>query len=220
MSKYFRYGVIEDIKTVRRIPVGRFWGVRVLITSYVWLGPFVFFGLHFVFNWLNPQVALPARLYQAVLFTVAVQVAMFLHAFGHILSGKLVGSAMDELLIASTRDVNLYHGDQSQVPGRVHLGRALGGPVLNLVAAGVLFALPVPPGWGADLVTSVVTVNLFFGLGSFLPIRSVDGEVIWREVLRGRQDYLEKRAKRASEAKFDAAMAKVADVEPPDYDRL
>ncbi len=36
----------------------------------------------------------------------------------------------------------------------------------------------------------------------------------------GAQDYLEKRAKRASEAKFDAAMAKVADVEPPDFDRL
>ena len=36
----------------------------------------------------------------------------------------------------------------------------------------------------------------------------------------GAQDYLEKRAKRASEAKFDAAMAKVADVEPPEYDCL
>jgi hypothetical protein len=36
----------------------------------------------------------------------------------------------------------------------------------------------------------------------------------------GAEDYLEKRAKRANEAKFDAAMAKVADVEPPDYDRL
>ena len=36
----------------------------------------------------------------------------------------------------------------------------------------------------------------------------------------GAQDYLEKRAKRASEAKFDKAMAKVADIEPPEYDRL
>ena len=36
----------------------------------------------------------------------------------------------------------------------------------------------------------------------------------------GAQDYLEKRAKRASEAKFDKAMAKVANVEPPEYDRL
>jgi hypothetical protein len=36
----------------------------------------------------------------------------------------------------------------------------------------------------------------------------------------GAQDYLEKRARRASETKFDAAMAKVADVVPPDYDHL
>jgi hypothetical protein len=34
------------------------------------------------------------------------------------------------------------------------------------------------------------------------------------------EDYLEKRAKRASEAKFDKAMKKVAKVEPPEYDRL
>jgi len=34
------------------------------------------------------------------------------------------------------------------------------------------------------------------------------------------QDYLEKRAKRASEAKFDKAMSKVADIEPPEYDQL
>ncbi len=36
----------------------------------------------------------------------------------------------------------------------------------------------------------------------------------------GTQDYLEKRAARANEAKFDAAMDKVADIDPPDYDRL
>ena len=36
----------------------------------------------------------------------------------------------------------------------------------------------------------------------------------------GAEDYLEKRAKRASKAKFDKAMAKVANVEPPEYDRL
>ncbi|MGB8212630.1 MAG: toxin-antitoxin system HicB family antitoxin [Anaerolineales bacterium] len=36
----------------------------------------------------------------------------------------------------------------------------------------------------------------------------------------GTEDYLEKRAKRASEAKFDNAMAKVAKVEAPEIDRL
>ena len=34
------------------------------------------------------------------------------------------------------------------------------------------------------------------------------------------EDYLAKRAARGSRAKFEAAMAKVADVEPEEYDRL
>jgi len=36
----------------------------------------------------------------------------------------------------------------------------------------------------------------------------------------GAEDYLEKRARRASEAKFDKAMAKVAKIEPQENDRL
>ena len=36
----------------------------------------------------------------------------------------------------------------------------------------------------------------------------------------GTEEYLEKRVKRASEAKFDKAMAKVAKIEPPENDRL
>jgi len=34
------------------------------------------------------------------------------------------------------------------------------------------------------------------------------------------EDYLADRAKRGDRAKFEAALAKVADVEPDDYDRL
>ena len=36
----------------------------------------------------------------------------------------------------------------------------------------------------------------------------------------GAEDYLEQRARRASQEKFNKAMANVADVEPTDYDRL
>jgi len=34
------------------------------------------------------------------------------------------------------------------------------------------------------------------------------------------EDYLEKRAKRGSRAKYEAVLAKVPDVEPEEYDRL
>lgn len=34
------------------------------------------------------------------------------------------------------------------------------------------------------------------------------------------EEYLEERAKRGSREKYEAVLAKVADVEPPEYDRL
>jgi len=184
MSKYLKYGIIEDVDTVRRIPIGRFWGVKLLITPITWLGPFVFFGLHFLLNLLNPRPSLSDRLYQSLLFTIAVEITTVLHALGHIISGKMVHSAMDELLITTTRDVNLYHGDQSIIPGYVHLVRSLGGPVFNLIVAGLLSLLEIPSGFGSALVASLISTNQFFGFGSFVPLPSVDGEVIWREVLR------------------------------------
>ena len=186
MSKYLKYGIIEDIDTVRRIPIGQFWGVRLLITPITWLGPFVFFGLHFIINLFNSGLSLTDRFYQSLLFTIAVEITTILHAFGHILSGKLVKSAMDELLITSTRDVNLYHGDQRAVPGHVHLVRSLGGPVFNIIVAVFLSALAagIAPGFWSALVASLISTNRFFGFGGFVPLPSIDGEVIWRELLR------------------------------------
>jgi len=186
MSKYLWYGIIEDVDTVRRIPIGRFWGVSLLVTPLTWVGPFVFFGLHILLNVLNSRISLTDRLYQALLFTIAVEITTILHAFGHILSGKLVHSAMDDLLITAMRDVNLYHGDQRLIPGHVHLVRALGGPIFNLLVAGLCFALAtvIVPGFWLALVTSLVATNLFFGFGGLLPLPSVDGAVIWRELLR------------------------------------
>ncbi len=186
MSKYLWYGIIEDIGTVRRIPIGRFWGVTLLITPLTWLGPLVFFGIHILLNLLNSGINLTDRLYQALLFTIAVEITNILHAFGHILSGKLVASPMDELLITATRDINLYHGDQSRIPGYVHLVRSIGGPIFNLIIAGMCATLApvVPLGFWSALITSLVATNLFFGFGGFLPLPSIDGEVIWRELHR------------------------------------
>jgi hypothetical protein len=186
MHRYLRYGIIEDLDTVRHVSLGRLWGVRLSVTPITWLSPFVFFALRLLLGLLAPGMGLSERLYDALLFTIAVQIANPLHALGHIIGGKLVRGAMDELLITATRDVNIYDGDQSAVPSYVHLGRALGGPVFNLLMAGIFYAvLPlIPIGIGHILVERIASMNLFFGVGAFLPLPSIDGEVIWRELLR------------------------------------
>jgi Zn-dependent protease len=185
VSSYLKYGILEDIDSVKRIPIGRFWNITLLITPITWLSPFVFFALHFILNLVNYRLGFAERLVQALSFTIAVEVATAIHTFGHILSGKLIRSSMDELLITATRDVNLYHGDQNLVPGYVHLVRSLGGPILNILAAGVFYTFASAPNHSFlnGLIASLISTNLFIGLGSFLPLPSVDGSVIWREIL-------------------------------------
>jgi Zn-dependent protease len=186
MHKYNKYFILENLETVRKIPLGKFWDVNILVTSWTWLGPFVYFALYYIFNLLNFNLSLNERLAQAFFFALAIEITTAIHAFGHIVSGKLVNSAMDELLITALRDVNRYHGDQSQIKGTTHLVRALGGPVINLIVAGfcVYIARSIPSGFWSNLNASLISVNLFFGLGGFLPIPSVDGQVIWREILK------------------------------------
>src|SRR5688572_858154 len=120
MHKYNKYFIFENLATVRRISLGKFWDVEVLITSLTWLGPFLFFALHFVFNLLNFKLSLSERLNQSLYFTIAVEITTAIHALGHIISGKIVNSAMDQLLITALRDVNIYHGDQSQIKSMTH----------------------------------------------------------------------------------------------------
>jgi len=184
MHKYNKFFIFENLDTVRKISLGKFWGVEIVITSLVWLGPFLFFALHFVVNLINLGLSLEQRLSQSFYFTIAVEITTMIHALGHIISGKIVKSPMDELLITALRDVNRYHGDQSQIKSTTHLGRALGGPVINIIVGVIciLLASSIPAGFWSNLNASMISVNLFFGLGGFLPIPSVDGAVIWREI--------------------------------------
>lgn len=186
MSRALRYGIVEDLETVRRIPLGTLWGVRVTATPIAWLSPLLFFALRMLMNLVTMRGTMAARLKEAALFSLATQITNPAHAFGHILSGTLAGSPMDELLITATRDVNIYHGDQDAVAGQVHLARALGGPLMNLAVAGLCSRLlrALRPGLGADVIAQLAATNHFYGLGGLLPLPSVDGWVIWREVFR------------------------------------
>jgi Zn-dependent protease len=184
MHKYNKFFIFENLDTVQKISLGKFWGVDIVITSLVWLGPFLFFALHFVVNLLNLGLSLEQRLSQSLYFTIAVEITTAIHALGHIISGKIVKSPMDELLITALRDVNRYHGDQSRIKSTTHLGRALGGPVINIIVGVIciFLASSIPAGFWSNLNASLISVNLFFGLGGFLPLPSVDGAVIWREI--------------------------------------
>lgn len=188
--RYLKYGFLEDLDTTRHIAIGRLWRVVIAVTPTVWLQGPLFYVLGLALSYgpgrAPSGAGLAVRAGDALTFLVAGLAANTVHAFGHIVSGTLAGSAMDELLITATRDANIYRGDQSAVRGRTHVARAIGGPAANVITAALAYAALAVVGGGVHpWLARIGSVNLLYGLGGLLPIPSVDGEVIWREVWRG-----------------------------------
>ena len=92
---------------------------------------------------------------------------------------------MQANLVTATFDVNLYTGDQSGYARRVHLGRAFGGPLLNLAAGLVSLGLWRWLGW--NWLALYGYMHLASGLWTLFPIAPMDGWIIWRNLLARRQ---------------------------------
>lgn len=169
--------VFEDLDTVPRRHLFTLLGVPWNATPTAWIGRLVFLSTGVVLALMFGQPILTG-----IAFGIVIELSYFLHDIGHVLGGKAVGKPMDEALITTIRHVNYYRGLQD-FPKQVHLGRALGGPIFN--ASIGLAMLLIWQGMGSPIVLFAVFMNLgIFGLGSLLPLPSIDGEVIWRELRR------------------------------------
>jgi len=130
---------------------------------------------------IRPVDGLVLQIGVGLLYGLIIEASYALHNVGHTLSGRLAGSPMQANLITATRMVNLYDESREQ-PRRVHLLRALGGPLINILA-GLLIALvwwiAGPNHW----LEFAAAANLVYGVGALAPIRSLDGGVIFERFL-------------------------------------
>ena len=73
LNKYFRYGFIENLDTVRHIPLGKFWGIKLSATPITWLSPIVFcLLLGVVLNMRMPGKSRVKTFYHAEIFVIGV----------------------------------------------------------------------------------------------------------------------------------------------------
>jgi hypothetical protein len=107
-----------------------------------------------------------------------------IHNLGHAWAAQRTGYPMTGIRFWGLLATSVYPADEGQLPDRVHLQRALGGPaasaLLTLLAGGVTLALPTQslPWW---LALFVCLENLFvFTLQIFLPLGFNDGATLWR----------------------------------------
>ena len=173
--------VFEDFRTAPRRLLARVFGVDWTTTPLGWLVAPAFMPLGLLAGLVAWNGPFAERLGIGLLAGIVVLAAQVLHELGHVISARIAGGPMREVLFTAVRPLTLYD-DTADLPRRVHVGRAIGGPAINLALG--LAALPLSRAAGPEALTFLLGffawLNTAFGLISLLPIPSVDGEVIWR----------------------------------------
>lgn len=148
--------------------------------SWQFIVPKFVIGLVVAFIFLREQT-LMQRFGYGVLYGVLLNLILALHIVGHTISSKWVGAPMAENFITPKLIITTYH-DDGNVSRRIHLGRAVGGPIMNISLGLITLVL-----WriiGGHVLLYIALANLIFAAIVLLPFSGADGDVIWRELRR------------------------------------
>jgi Zn-dependent protease len=128
----------------------------------------------------SPTDQLGSQMLVGLGFGLLIILSSFFHGLGHVISSRIVNAPMKALIMTATVGVTHFE-DQEEQASRVHVGRSLGGPALNLILGIVAIAIYLIAQEIYFLLFFGI-VNLGFGVFTSLPIPSLDGSVILREV--------------------------------------
>lgn len=169
MSKTIRLGTIGGIPILAR-------PVTLVGFLLLWL---VLAGLGVLWLKFDLGTALVAGLIATLLHLVADLV----HSLGHAWAAARTGYPMSAILFLGVLAATLYPKDEPALPGRIHVQRALGGPLASLilsVIAGLIALAARDLGGAVGWVTLFWFVeNLFvFTLQVFIPLGFNDGSTL------------------------------------------
>ncbi|MBI5651768.1 MAG: hypothetical protein HZC40_15195 [Chloroflexi bacterium] len=107
------------------------------------------------------------------------------HQFGHAWGARRIGYPMFGIRLGTLGlfSTSLYPRDEPPLPARLHITRALGGPlgsfIVSLATGVIVIALDPIGGIARALAWFFLLENFFvFGLGAFLPLGFNDGSTI------------------------------------------
>jgi Zn-dependent protease len=174
--------VFEDIQTTPRRKLFLLLGTPWMATPYAWLS-IPFWCLLGILTGLLGERDVPTegRLLVGLGYGLLLALTNAIHSLGHVIASKLIGAPIGAILVTATRNINLHLTDQSRYPKGIHIRRALGGPLLN-VALGFL-CLEIARLAENDWLAVFALFNVVIGVCTLLPIPSLDGWVIWGELL-------------------------------------
>ena len=162
-------------------PLFDVFGLRWLGTRAWWVAPLWMIPLGAIFGLLVAPLANTRDAWLQLLgYGLLVPVSAFLHNLGHLAGGMIVGAPMHAGLVTSTIPIDLY-SDEPQ-PSRVHVGRAIAGPLTSALVGVALLVFATAA--RSDLIRVFGAINLGIGIGALFPVPGIDGAVVLRELRR------------------------------------
>lgn len=173
--------VIENIDESHLRRLFAFLGVNYFITTYSWMNlPLMAMIGILIALLFAPNNQLLSQILFGIVYGILIILCSFFHGIGHIISSRLVNAPVTSIIMTATVKITQYNDTEEQ-SSPIHIGRALGGPVFNIILGLVAIALYI--------FTVKNQFLLFFGIGNLvlgtitiLPIPSLDGVVILREL--------------------------------------
>jgi hypothetical protein len=176
--------VFENTDTPRLNKLFTLLDVDVMAAPRAWLGVVLALIIGVVVSLIGAPVdGVGAQILVGIVYGLLIYAATFVHGLGHIISSRMVNGPMQYLILTTTLPITRYDdADESAIPSRVHIGRSLGGPAANAllsIAGLVLYVLVNSP-----FFLFIGIQNAVFTIMVLLPIPTLDGSVIWRELRR------------------------------------
>ena len=107
----------------------------------------------------------------------------FVHQLGHAVAAQRTGYPMTGLRFWGIFSTSHWPADEPELPGRVHLQRALGGPIASILIGSFFWFVAWLVGPDAGLfwwlaVLAAADNLLLLGVGAFAPLGFTDGSTI------------------------------------------
>ncbi|MBT3713464.1 MAG: hypothetical protein HN736_19230 [Anaerolineae bacterium] len=174
--------VVESLEKLKQRKIFTLLGVDYFITKRTWINLPLMLGVGIILAFvISPEDPANLKILSGVGYGLLIILSMFFHGIGHIISSRMVGAPVKSIVMTATVNV-LRFEDSEEKPSRIHLGRSLGGPIFNLLV-GIISIMIFNAVMASDFILFFGWVNMVFGVITLLPIPTLDGPVIFRELL-------------------------------------
>ncbi len=172
----------ENTDGVRQRKASTIANVDCFVTPLAWLSVpfFLLLGLICAIE-VQSDLKIGEYLQTGIVYGLLLYLSNILHSVGHVIAGRIVGSPHCAVRVTATIHVNYHQCDPAICTRWRHIGRSLGGPLVNLlVGCTVLWLIDkTGPKW----LVFLGRANLVIGIWLLLPIPRLDGWVSWGELL-------------------------------------